>query len=200
MAPLVMALSLCGLTCQKSAQPPANAASADAANSSSGAQANSASQPPSAPQTQLKVGDAAPDFALTDTEGQTVKLSDFRGKKNVVLAFYVLAFTGGWTKELKAYQSDIAKFEKSNTQVLGISVDSFAANRRFKEDIGATFPLLSDFKRKAVRDYGVFDEEGGYGTRATFTVDKDGIIRHIEQGKEAIDPTGAYQSCSALPG
>jgi alkyl hydroperoxide reductase subunit AhpC len=51
-----------------------------------------------------------------------------------------------------------------------------------------------------VRDYGIFDEEGGYGTRATFTVDKDGIIRHIEQGKEAIDPTGAYQSCSALPG
>jgi peroxiredoxin len=101
---------------------------------------------------------------------------------------------------LKAYQSDIAKFEKSNTQVLGISVDSFAANRRFKEDIGATFPLLSDFKRRAVRDYGIFDEEGGYGTRATFTVDRDGVIRHIEQGKEAIDPTGAYQSCSALPG
>jgi mycoredoxin-dependent peroxiredoxin len=101
---------------------------------------------------------------------------------------------------LKAYQSDIAKFEKTNTQVLGISVDTFAANRRFKEDIGATFPPLSDFKRKAVRDYGIFDEEGGYGTRATFTIDRDGIIRHIEQGKEAIDPTGAYQSCSALPG
>jgi peroxiredoxin len=53
------------------------------------------SQPPAAPQTHLKVGDPAPDFALTDTEGQTVRLSDFRGKKNVVLAFYVLAFTGG---------------------------------------------------------------------------------------------------------
>ena len=99
---------------------------------------------------------------------------------------------------MKAYQADIAKFEQTNTQVLGISVDSFAANRRFKEDIGATFPLLSDFKRKAVRDYGIFDEEGGYGTRATFTVDKDGRIRHIEQGKDAIDPTGAYQSCSAF--
>jgi peroxiredoxin len=63
--------------------------------------------------------------------------------------------------------------------VLGISVDSYAANKRFKE-------------------YGIFDEEGGYARRATFTVDKQGIIRHIEQGKEAIDPTGAYQSCSAL--
>ena len=99
---------------------------------------------------------------------------------------------------MKAYQADIAKFEQSNTQVLGISVDSYAANKRFKEDIGVTFPLLSDFKRQVVRAYGIFDEEGGYGTRATFTVDKEGIIRHIEQGRDAIDPTGAYQACSAL--
>jgi cytochrome oxidase Cu insertion factor (SCO1/SenC/PrrC family) len=91
----VVALSLFCLTCQKSAQSPANGTSANAANSSTGAQANSAAQPPAAPQTQLKVGDAAPDFELTDTEGQKVRLSDFRGKKNVVLAFYVLAFTGG---------------------------------------------------------------------------------------------------------
>ncbi len=101
---------------------------------------------------------------------------------------------------MKAYQSDIAKFEKSNTQILGISVDSYAANKRFAEDIGATFPLLSDFKRTVVKDYGIFDEEGGYGTRATFIVDKEGIIRSIEQGKSALDPTGAYQACSVLGG
>lgn len=101
---------------------------------------------------------------------------------------------------MKAYQADIAKFEKSDTQVLGISVDSYAANKRFAEDIGVTFPLLSDFKRQVVKAYGIFDEEGGYGTRATFTVDKEGIIRHIEQGKSAIDPTGAYQACSSLVG
>ena len=94
-APLVIALSVCALSCQKSGQAPGGGASANAANSPGGAQANAASQPPSAPQTQLKVGDPAPDFELTDTEGQKVKLSDFRGKKNVVLAFYVLAFTGG---------------------------------------------------------------------------------------------------------
>jgi peroxiredoxin len=80
--------------------------------------------------------------------------------------------------------------------VLGISVDSSPANARFAEDIKVTFPLLSDFKRTTVRDYGVFNEEGGYGTRATFVVDKEGIIRHIEQGRTAIDPTGAYQACS----
>ncbi len=99
---------------------------------------------------------------------------------------------------MKAYQSDIAKFEKTDTQILGISSDSYAANKRFAEDIQVTFPLLSDFKRKVVRDYGIFNEESGYGTRATFTVDKEGTIRHIEQGSTAIDPTGAYQSCSIL--
>ena len=57
---------------------------------------------------------------------------------------------------------------------------------------------MSDLKRKTVREYGIFDEVGCYGTRATFTVDKEGVIRHVEQGKSAIDPTGAYQSCEAL--
>ncbi len=103
-APLFVILSLGGLSCQKSAQPPAGGAgaagantanTANAANSAGGAQTGAAARQPSAPQTQLKVGDRAPDFELTDTEGQAVKLSDFRGKKNVVLAFYVLAFTGG---------------------------------------------------------------------------------------------------------
>jgi len=94
-APLVVGLSLLCLSCQKSGQAPAGGTNADAANSPGGAQANSATQPPAAPQTQLKVGDRAPDFELTDTEGEKVRLSDFRGKKNVVLAFYVLAFTGG---------------------------------------------------------------------------------------------------------
>jgi cytochrome oxidase Cu insertion factor (SCO1/SenC/PrrC family) len=89
-APLLIGLSMCGLTCQKSGQPAGDRASANTANAS-----GTATQPPAAPQTRLKVGDTAPDFALTDTEGQTVRLSDFRGKKNVVLAFYVLAFTGG---------------------------------------------------------------------------------------------------------
>ena len=87
----IFALSIFFQACQKSGQP----SGANAPNPAAAAQANSPSQPPAAPQTQLKVGDRAPDFELTDTEGQKVRLSDFRGKKNVVLAFYVLAFTGG---------------------------------------------------------------------------------------------------------
>jgi peroxiredoxin (alkyl hydroperoxide reductase subunit C) len=100
---------------------------------------------------------------------------------------------------MKAYQSDIAKFEATDTQVLGISVDSFAANGEFAKKEGITFPLLSDFKRKVSKDYGILNEEMGFATRATFVVDKDGIIRHIEQGNTAIDPSGAYQVCSAFP-
>ena len=88
---LLAALALGG--CQKAARP--GDASRNAATANTPPTANAASQPPAAPVTHLKPGDAAPDFALNDTEGQTVKLSDFRGKKNVVLAFYVLAFTGG---------------------------------------------------------------------------------------------------------
>ena len=97
---------------------------------------------------------------------------------------------------MKAYQADIAKFEETDTQVLGISMDSSPANKRFAEDIGVKFPLLSDWKRKAVKDYGVYNETTGYGTRATFVVDKDGTIKHIEEGRTAIDPTGAYQVCN----
>ena len=92
---LLAALALYGLSCQRAAQPEASAPKAGPANSPAVAGDSVASQPPAAPVTHLKVGDPAPDFALTDTDGQTVRLSDFRGRKNVVLAFYVLAFTGG---------------------------------------------------------------------------------------------------------
>ena len=97
---------------------------------------------------------------------------------------------------MKAYQADIAKFDATDTQVLGISMDSFAANKRFAQDIGVTFPLLSDWKRTVVKDYGLLDEQSGYSARATFVIDKQGVIKHIEEGRTAVDPTGAYQACN----
>jgi len=99
---------------------------------------------------------------------------------------------------MKAYQADIAKFETTDTQIFGISVDSVPANKEFANKIGVTFPLLSDFKRTVVRDYGIFNEEGGYGNRATFVIDKDGIIQHIAEGNVAIDPTAAEDTCNIL--
>src|SRR5437588_13005974 len=99
---------------------------------------------------------------------------------------------------MKAYQADIAKFDANDTQIFGISVDSVPANREFAKQLGVTFPLLSDFKRTVVKDYGIFNEEQGFGNRATFVIDKEGIIRHIEEGNTAIDPTAAEDACNIL--
>ena len=79
---------------------------------------------------------------------------------------------------------------------MGISVDSGPANAHWAKELGVTFPILSDFKRVVVKEYGIYNEAQGYASRATFVIDKEGIIRHIEQGSTAIDPSGAYQACS----
>ena len=97
---------------------------------------------------------------------------------------------------MRAYQADIAKFDANDTQVIGVSMDSFASNKRFAQDLGLTFPVLSDWNRTVVKAYGLLNKKTGYSSRATFVIDRDGIIRHIDQGREAIDPTGAYQACS----
>ena len=100
---------------------------------------------------------------------------------------------------MKAYQADIAKFEANDTQVFGLSVDSVPANAEFAKQNGITFPILSDFaKRSVVKAYGIFNEEGGYGNRATFVIDKNGIIQHIKEGNEAVDPTSAEDACNLL--
>ena len=77
-------------------------------------------------------------------------------------------------------------------------MDSFASNKHFAGEIGVKFPLLSDWKRTTTKDYGIYNEESGYGARATFVIDKDGKIQYMEVGKTAVDPTGAYQACDLL--
>ena len=77
-------------------------------------------------------------------------------------------------------------------------MDSFASNKRFADDIKVTFPLLSDWKRKTTVNYGLYNETSGYGSRATFVVNKEGKIESIEQGRAAVDPTGAYQVCDLI--
>lgn len=151
-----------------------------------------------APKTHLKVGDAAPDFTLPSTAGKPVKLSDLRGK-TVVLAFYPAAFTGGCTKEMQGYQLNLSKFEGSGAQVFGVSTDNTPSQRRFAEDLKVAFPMLSDFAtRQASKDYGILIAERGIANRATFVVDKDGRIQHIEEGQGAVDITGAETACSRL--
>ncbi|GGY62244.1 peroxiredoxin [Streptomyces olivaceoviridis] len=127
----------------------------------------------------IQVGDKAPDFELKDNHGRTVKLSDFRGAKNVVLLFYPFAFTGVCTGELCELRDNLPKFEDRDTQLLAVSNDSIHTLRVFAEQEGLEYPLLSDFwpHGNASRAYGVFDEDKGCAVRGTFVIDKEGVVR-----------------------
>jgi len=128
------------------------------------------------------VGDKAPDFSLKSTSGETVSLSQFKGQKNVLLAFFPLAFTGVCTKENCAFTEDYAKFEGKDTVVLPISVDASPSLNEYRAKHKMTHHILSDFKREAGRAYGVLDEEKFFTKRAYFLVDKQGVVRwkHVE--------------------
>ncbi|MEU9477866.1 peroxiredoxin [Streptomyces sp. NPDC048191] len=127
----------------------------------------------------IQVGDKAPDFELKDNHGRTVKLSEFRGEKNVVLLFYPFAFTGVCTGELCEVRDNLPKFADRDTQVLAVSNDSIHTLRVFAEQEGLEYPLLSDFwpHGNVSRAYGVFDEDKGCAVRGTFIIDKEGVVR-----------------------
>lgn len=154
---------------------------------------------PAMAETHLKVGDKAPGFTLPSTHGDDVSLSNFLGKGNVVLAFYPAAFTGGCTKEMRAYQFNLGEFEGAETTVFGISTDNVPSQRKFSEELGVKFAMLSDFRdREMSRTYGVLLEDRGIASRTTFVVDKEGIIQHVEKGSDAVDVSGAMEACSRL--
>ncbi|MGH3389653.1 MAG: peroxiredoxin [Actinomadura sp.] len=127
----------------------------------------------------VEVGDSAPDFELKDQHGSPVKLSDFRGKKDVVLVFYPLAFSGVCTSELCTIRDELPTLGGEDVQVLTVSVDSMFSHRAWADQEKYEFPLLSDFwPHGAVAEaYGVFDEEKGLSTRGTFVIDKEGVVR-----------------------
>ncbi|MBS1509930.1 MAG: peroxiredoxin [Bacteroidetes bacterium] len=139
----------------------------------------------------IEVGQQAPDFTLHDTDKKEVTLSEQKGK-NVLLLFFPLAFTGVCTKELCAIRDDIARYNNASATVLGISVDSFATLKKFKEDQGYNFPLLSDFNKEASEAYGcVYDAFIGWmkgvSKRSAFIIDKEGIVQYAEVLESAGD-------------
>ena len=164
-----------------------------------------AQQPPPPPPS-VKVGQAAPDFTLPymapktggGYENKTMKLSDFKGKQNVVLAFFPAAFSPGCTKEMQQYHQATGKFNASNTAIFGVSVDSTWANKAFRETIGAEFPILSDWNKDVSRKLGILNEETGFARRTTFVIDKAGIVQKIDQGNDALDPSGVVGVCEKL--
>ena len=129
-----------------------------------------------------QVGDTAPDFTAASTTGSDVALSSFLGKRNVLLAFFPLAFTGTCTKELVCFTEDFDQFAGRGVEILPISVDSIPTLREFKNKLQIKTELLSDFKRDISRAYGVLNEERFYSNRAYFLIDKTGTVRwaHVE--------------------
>ena len=148
--------------------------------------------------TTLKVGDVAPDFTLDGTNGKKLRLSDFRGQKTVVLAFFPAAFTGGWTKEMTSYAADVQKFQGADAEVFPISTDNTPTLKHWAEELKASYVMLSDFQRKVSAQYGVLMPERGLANRTTFVIDKQGKIQHIDEGSAAVDITGAATACSRL--
>ena len=129
-----------------------------------------------------QVGDLAPDFKAASTAGAEVTLSSFRGKKNVLLAFFPLAFTGTCTKEMICFTEDFDQFAQNGVEILPISVDATPSLTEFKKKLQMKTDLLSDFKRDISRAYGVLNEDRFYSNRAYFLIDRSGRIRwsHVE--------------------
>ncbi|NDU76894.1 redoxin domain-containing protein [Actinomadura sp. DSM 109109] len=130
----------------------------------------------------VNVGDSAPDFELKDQHGAPVRLSDFRGGKNVVLVFYPLAFSGVCTGELCELRDEFSSLVAgagADVQVLAVSVDSMFALRAWSDQEGFQFPLLADFwpHGGTAQRYGVFDEAKGVALRGTFIIDTEGVVR-----------------------
>jgi len=127
----------------------------------------------------VEIGDVAPDFELKDQHGSPVRLSTFRGRKNVVLVFYPLAFSGVCTSELCAMRDSFPEANREDVEVVTVSVDSVHVHRTWAEQEGYKFALLSDFwpHGNVAKSYGVFDDERGLANRGTFIIDKNGIVQ-----------------------
>lgn len=135
----------------------------------------------------LRVGDEAPDFTLNTYEGIPVHLADYRGKQNVVLAFFPFAFSGACSAQMPSYQAELERFQSFDTAIIGISMDSKHSLGAWAKQLGITYPLLTDFYPQGqVTDLYGARHAGGMPERALFVIDKSGKIVWIHVHR----PTG----------
>jgi thioredoxin-dependent peroxiredoxin len=133
----------------------------------------------------LQEGKAAPSFSLPSTEGKEISLSDFKGKKNVVLYFYPKDNTPGCTQESCDFRDMTKLFAKKDAVILGISADSIKSHEGFRDKFSLSFPLLSDETKETIKKYDVWKEKSLYGKtymgieRTTVVIDKEGKVRKI---------------------
>ncbi|HOZ20978.1 MAG TPA: thioredoxin-dependent thiol peroxidase [bacterium] len=133
----------------------------------------------------LHIGDTAPLFSLPASTGKTISLSDYAGKKRVVLYFYPKDDTSGCTKEACSFRDTLPRIDVKDTVVLGVSPDDLKSHQKFIDKYGLNFPLLSDSDHKVAEAYGAWGEKSMYGKkyfgiiRKTFIIGKDGKLEHV---------------------
>ena len=135
------------------------------------------------------VGAKAPDFTLPNQENEPVTLSEQLQKGPVVLAFFPAAFSSVCTTEMCTFRDSAADLNKVNAQVLGVSVDTFFAQKAWADAQKLNFPLLSDFNKTVIRQYGVVNPDmigmKDIAKRAVFVIDRNGVVRHREVLEDA---------------
>ncbi len=140
----------------------------------------------------LEIGTKAPEFTLPDQNGEMHSLSDYRGKK-VILYFYPKDNTAGCTKQACNFAELMPQFREKGAVILGVSKDSVASHKKFEENYGLPFTLLSDTERKVIEAYGVWQEKKNYGkvtmgvVRTTYLIDENGIITKAFGNVKAAD-------------
>lgn len=135
------------------------------------------------------VGDQAPAFSLPNQDGQTINLSDYTGKKHIVLYFYPKDETPGCTKEACGFRDQYEAFTDAGAEVIGVSMDSVRSHQKFSTKRNLPFQLLSDPKKEVSKQYGISNSMFGLlPGRETFVIDKSGVIRHHFASQFQIDP------------
>ncbi len=129
---------------------------------------------------EIKVGDTAPDFTLKDQDQKEVKLSDYKGKKNVVLCFYPLDWSPVCQGENKCLTDDFPKFQGAHAEVFGISCDSFFSHKAWADSLDLKHRLLADMHRTVCKSYGLYFEPLNCAKRATVIVDKHGKVAYVK--------------------
>jgi mycoredoxin-dependent peroxiredoxin len=126
----------------------------------------------------VRTGDKAPEFDLEVTYQERVKLSDYRGRSNVLLVFHPFAFTPVCEEEARDLQENLESFRNAQTEIVFVSCDPSAARQAWRRELGAEYTFASDFwsHGDAAKAYGVFNESNGAAQRGTFLIDKDGIV------------------------
>ena len=148
----------------------------------------------------IEIGQQAPDFSLKDNNGEMVSLVGFRGEKAVALVFYPFTFTGVCQGELCALRDDYREFTDAGVQVLACSCDTRFAQAQWAEQQGYQFPVLSDFwpHGEVAKAYGVFNDALGCAFRATFLIDKDGVVVDVIESGDLGTPREASRYTEAL--